>query len=252
MILTKLRNAKLIHGDCLDVLPNLPDQSIDFILADPPYGTTACVWDSIIPLEPLWAQLKRVIKPNGAIALFGSQPFTTQLIGSNLPMFKYTWVWEKEQGTMPMNAPYQPLKVHEDIVVFSHRAATYSTKGTMAYYPIKTAGKPYKSGPRLSGKMQFHSSSAGQATKDNAGDRYPRSVIAFNTERGKHPTQKPVALLEYLIETYTNAGEVVLDFTMGSGSTGVACLNTGRKFIGIELDSTFYQVALTRLSECQI
>ncbi len=237
----------LLHGDCLTLLNAVPDSSIDMVLADLPYGTTACKWDSIIDLNTLWQQYTRVCKPESAIVLTASQPFTTKLISSNLEMFKYTWVWEKEQGSMPMQAPYQPIKVHEDIVVFSKKACSYSKKGSMSYYPQKVPGKPYKANQDKVGNITFHSDPSGDHFKDNTGDRYPRSVVSFKTERGLHPTQKPVALMEYLVKTYTVPGQVVLDNCMGSGTTGVACARLGRGFIGIEKDDRFFVLAKERV-----
>lgn len=244
MVIT-MNKHKLFNADCLEILPTLPDHSVDFILADPPYGITPCHWDSLIPLEPLWEQLKRVIKLDGAIALFGSQPFTSTLITSNIKMFRYSWVWEKEKGSCPMLAPYRPHKVHEDIVIFSPSAAAYSKRGEMCYYPQMTAGAPRKARTHKSGKMKYGSA---LFTLGNNGTRYPKSVLRYNTERGLHATQKPVSLLEYLIDTYTQAGDLVLDFTMGSGSTGVACENKGREFIGIEKDLDVYTGAVERIN----
>lgn len=240
---------KLLQGDCLELLQTIPDASIDMVLADPPYGVTACKWDTVIPLEPLWEQIKRVTKPQSAIVMTASQPFTTTLIASNLKMFKYEWVWEKEQGTMPMIAPYQPLKVHEQVVVFSRMAASYSKRGNMNYFPQKTTGHAaYKAVQRISGNIEFHSDPSGYHFKDNDGTRYPRSVQFFRTERDlPHASQKPVALMEYMIKTYTNEGDRVLDFCMGSGTTGVACVNLRRHFIGIEKDPEFFELAKSRI-----
>jgi site-specific DNA-methyltransferase (adenine-specific) len=228
---------RLWHGDCLELMTDIPDGSVDMALADPPYGTTACKWDSVIPLEPMWEHLKRVIKPNGAIVMTASQPFTTTLIASNMKMFKYCWVWEKEQGVNFLLAKKQPLKVHEDVVVFCKKQPVYN--------PQMTKGKLYISGKGDSGEV------TGRVKKiqtKNEGTRYPRSVIKFNRDVGIHPTQKPVALMEYLIRTYTNPSGLVLDFVMGSGTTGVACVNTGRKFIGIELDEQYFKIARERIS----
>ena len=243
----------LHHGDCLEVMPTLEDGSVDMVLADPPYGTTACKWDSVIPLEPMWENLKRLAKKNAAIVMTASQPFTPKLIASNMKMFKYCWVWEKDKGTCFMNAPYQPMKCHEDIVVFSQLASTYSSRGSMNYFPQKTQGKPYKAQRKKSGSYVFHTKpeSKGHVPTDNKGERYPRSVLRFNPDRGLHPTQKPVALMEYLIKTYTNEGDTVLDFTMGSGTTGVACKNLGRNFIGIEKDAEYYEIAKKRIDDAE-
>jgi DNA modification methylase len=235
-------NVWLMQGDCLERMRDIPDGSVDMVLTDPPYGTTACKWDSIIPLEPMWEELKRVIKPNGAIVMTASQPFTSVLIGSNLKMFKLEWVWEKSKATGHALCKKRPLKAHESIIVFSD--------GVECYNPQMTEGKPYKS--KL-GKKESSEFSTGTKRNDNrTGARYPRSVQYFKTSESerngyRHPTQKPVALMEYLIKTYTNEGEAVLDFTMGSGTTGAACANTGRKFIGIELDDNYYQIAKDRI-----
>ena len=233
----------LMQGDCLERMKEIPDNSVDMILTDPPYGTTACKWDSIIPLDEMWKELNRVIKDNGAIVMTASQPFTTTLIASNMKMFKYCWVWEKQQGTNPMLAKKQAMKCHEDVVVFYKKQCIYN--------PQMTYSKPYSgftsSNNKTTGEIMGKSKSI---HRDNPlGTRYPRSVQQFNTERkkGGHPTQKPVALMEYLIKTYTNEGETVLDFTMGSGTTGVAAKNLNRGFIGIELDETYFELAKERI-----
>ena len=234
---------KLINGDCLEVMKEIPNESIDMILADPPYGTTACKWDTIIPLDKLWDECHRIIKPNGGILLFSSQPFTTILNSSNIKEFRHEWIWEKEQGANFMNVKYQPYKVHEIISVFS--------KEKCNYYPQMTEGKPYVSGKGTSGDITGNVIKT--QTKNN-GTRYPRSVQRFTTDKAKgsfHPTQKPILLLEYLINTYSKQFETVLDFTMGSGSTGVACINTNRNFIGIELDESYFNIAKKRIEEVQ-
>ena len=250
--------AKLLLGDCLTRMQELPDKSVDAIICDPPYGTTACKWDSIIPLDLMWAELKRIIKPNGAIVLFGSQPFTTKLIASNYDMFKYCWVWEKSKGSNFVHAKYQPLKVQEDIVVFSLCGAAHGSKPPMCYFPQFTHGLPYDKGilrtmPQIYGSCARPNRSA-TILKNESGDRYPRSVQKFKSASDvdgiqRHPTQKPVSLMEYLIKTYTQEGETVLDFTMGSGTTGVACMNTTRNFIGIELDENYFQIAKDRIEK---
>jgi site-specific DNA-methyltransferase (adenine-specific) len=221
-------------------MKDIPDGSVDLVLTDPPYGTTACKWDSVIPFEPMWEQLNRIIKPNGAICLFGSEPFSSALRMSNIKHFKYDWIWEKEQGANFMLCKYQPYKVHEIVSVFS--------KSTHKYFPQMTEGKPYISGKGTSGDI---TGNRPKVDTKNEVERYPRSIQRFNTEKNKstHPTQKPIDLLEYLIKTYTNEGETVLDFTMGSGSTGVACVNTGRKFIGIELDQGYFDIAKERIEK---
>jgi len=244
----------LFDGDCLDVMKGLTDGSVDMVLTDPPYGTTACKWDSVIPLEPMWEQLKRVIKPNGAIVMTASQPFTSALIMSNLKMFKYCWVWEKSKASNFVHSNYQTLKAHEDICVWSFGGSAQGSKNPMQYYPQTKEGKPYSKG--FGHKDNEHLSGGLRSRKDIkleniSGDRQPRSVIYNKTaERdGRfHPTQKPVALMEYLIKTYTIEGETVLDFAMGSGTTGVACVNTNRKFIGIELDKVYFKIAEDRIN----
>jgi len=238
---------RLMHGDCLELLLSIPDSSVDMVLADLPYGTTACKWDCVFDLERLWEHYKRICTPEAAIVLTASQPFTTRLISSNLPMFKYSWVWEKEKGSMPMQAPYQPIKVHEDIVVFSKKACSYSKKGSMSYYPQKTKGRPYKATQRKKGNYTFHTDPSGHTFKDNPGERYPRSVVQFKTESGLHGTQKPATLMEYLVKTYTTPGQLVLDNCMGSGTTGVACVKSGRRFIGMELDEGIFNTAKARI-----
>lgn len=214
--------------------------SVDMILTDPPYGTTACKWDSIIPLEPMWEQLKRIIKPNGAIVMTASQPFTTTLIASNMKMFKYCLVWEKSRSTGFLQAKFMPMKSHEDIAVFVG-------SGKPRYNPQKTEGHA----PTNSAKGYGHSPTFGNSKERNykGGDttRNPKSVLKFTSERGLHPTQKPVALMEYLIKTYTNESETVLDFAMGSGTAGVAAKNLNRSFIGIELDQGYFDIAKARI-----
>ena len=230
-----------MQGDCLERMKEIPDGSVDMILCDPPYGTTACKWDSIIPLEPMWEQLKRIIKPNGAIVMTASQPFTTTLISSNMKMFKYCWVWDKKKGGNIQVLKWQPYKVHEDVVVFS--------SGSVKYYPIKTkqkerTGKTYSAG-EANGIPNY-----GDLRTYN--DKHPKSIIEVSNanQKGKvHPTQKPVALMEYLINTYTNEGETVLDFTAGSFTTGVACVNLDRKFIGIEMDEGYFEIGVNRIKE---
>jgi site-specific DNA-methyltransferase (adenine-specific) len=227
-------------------MKEIDDGSVDAVIADPPYGTTACKWDSVIPLEPMWEQLKRVIKPNGAIVLFGSQPFTSVLVMSNLKWFKYCWVWEKTLGTNPMLVKKQPFRKHEDITVFYKKQPTYN--------PQMTSGAAYKDKQRESGLDAINGGVRGIKKEiNNTGTRYPSSVQKFsNGNNGNcHPTQKPVALMEYLIRTYTNEGETVLDFTMGSGTTGVACVKTKRDFIGIELDEGYFKIAEQRIMETE-
>lgn len=245
----------LMQGDCLDRMAEIPDGSVDLVLTDPPYGTTACKWDAVIPFEPMWVQVWRVLKPNGAAVFTASQPFTSALVMSQVKRFKYQWVWEKSKGSNFQHSKHQPLKAHEDIAVFSMGGSAQGSKSPMAYYPQMTAGKEYKGFNNPIGAIGHLSKGNMSARSEIKGAmRYPRSVQYFPTaeNEGKHhPTQKPVALMEYLIRTYTNEGETVLDFTMGSGTTGVACVNTGRRFIGIERDETYFQIARERIAKAQ-
>lgn len=234
---------KLMFGDCLERMKEIPSGSVDLILTDPPFGTIQNKWDSVIPFDLMWGELKRIIKPKGAIVLFGSQPFTSTLIMSNLKWFKYEQIWDKNKGAQPQLANIQPMKSHENILVFG--------KGKINYYPQKTKGDPYTRDNKQ--KHSDHSLSKGlkPIKQVNTGFRFPKTVLLyprdFSAQSRLHPTQKPVALLEYLIKTYTQEGETVLDFTMGSGSTGVACLNTDRKFIGIEMDDGYFDIAKNRI-----
>ena len=235
----------LYKGDCLEVMKSIPDGSIDMVLTDPPYGTTACKWDSVIPFEPMWEQLKRVTKKNGAIVMTASQPFTSVLVASNLKMFKYCWVWEKSKASNFLQAKKQPLKNHEDVVVFS--------KEKVPYNPQFTDGEAYTPRPGKKITEVYNPSRDHMFRNGSGGKRYPKSIQYFKTSEAEgkvfHPTQKPVALMEYLIKTYTNENETVLDFTMGSGTTGVACKNLNRNFIGIELDETYFNIAKKRIGE---
>ena len=254
--MTNERGVMLHSGDCLDVMQGIPDGSVDMVCTDPPYGTTACKWDSVIPFEPMWAQLKRIVKPNGAIVLMASQPFTSALVMSNVKMFKYEWIWNKRFAANFVQAKRQPLKDHENVLVFSPSGKQ------PAYFPQKTErAVPIKKGGNRQGLAipirQTATAAAFGAESKSYDDKHPTTVTSLEfstragTERGLHPTQKPVALMEYLIRTYTNPGETVLDFTMGSGTTGVACVNTGRRFIGIELDPDYFTVAQARIRKAQ-
>ena len=241
-------NVKLYQGDCLEVMDYLIEQGmvVDAIITDPPFGTTKCKWDSIIPFDEMWKRLNKLIKPNGAIVLFGSEPFSSMLRVSNIKNYKYDWVWIKEQGTGVLNAKKQPLRNTELISVFYKKQCTY--------HPQMTKGIPYSTTRNPKGKhSEMYNEQVDSVTTINNGERYPLTTIYFNREmksNGRfHPTQKPIALLEYLIKTYTNENEIVLDFTMGSGSTGVACLNTNRKFIGIELDENYFNISINRIFE---
>ena len=319
------KDYELFKGDCLELMNDIPDKSIDMILCDLPYGTTACKWDSIIDLDMLWKHYKRILTPRGNIILFASQPFTTTLISSNLSWFRYGWVWEKESGSNFLSVNYMPLKIHEDILVFSrsndigtneelreyfynekikggfsnkeiNEMLGYSTKGsgmaghyfkkdkeqfsipkerdylklqetgyfplpysqvvdmynstsnTPTYNPQKSKGKPYSIKQGRGSEVYNNKDNA--VITNNNGDRFPTSILKFNRDKERfHPTQKPVDLLEYLIKTYSNEGEVILDNAMGSGSTGVAALNLHRKFIGMELDEKYFQIAKERIGK---
>ena len=231
---------KLLNGDCLELMKEIQDKSIDMILCDLPYGTTSCKWDTIIPFEPLWQQYNRIIKDNGAIVLFSSEPFTSFLIQSNLKHFKYKWIWEKEQGVNPLLSKKQPLNNIEEICVFYKKQCNY--------FPQFEEGKPYKiTRDKQNRVCEVNNHTFKQTTTINEGKRYPKRILSFNRQTGLHPTQKPVKLLEYLIKTYTNEGETVLDNCMGSGSTGVACVNTNRNFIGIELEEKYFNIAKERI-----
>lgn len=246
-------DVRLMQGDCLERMDAIEAGSVDMILADPPYGVTRLAWDSVIPLEPLWKQYKRVIKKGGAIVLFGSQPFTSVLIMSNLEWFKYCWYWEKPRGANFSSASYQPLKVVEEAVVFSDGASTYAANGaSMVYHPPKVKLEKPRVRTENATRLRMFSAPKGDGVKVRSYDYdTPRNLlyVSGDDERGFHPTQKPVKLLEFLILTYTQAGETVLDSCAGSGSTGVACLNTGRNFIGIEKDEHYFSVAKRRLEQ---
>ncbi len=244
-----MQKIELIQGDCLEKMKDIPDMGIDMILCDLPYGTTACKWDTIIPFETLWEQYHRIIKPNGAIVLTASQPFTSSLIMSNIKRFKYTWTWLKNKKTGFLNAKKQPLRQVEDIVVFYDRQVTYNPQKTQGHNPVNSFTKHTSDGDTV-GKTKIGITGGGQT------GRYPSNVLAIpvvnndNSNGDKfHPTQKPVALFEYLIKTYTHDGDTVLDNCMGSGTAGVACKNLNRNFIGIELDEEYFKIAEKRINE---
>jgi len=246
---------KLIHGDCLKEMFDIPDNSVDMVCCDMPYGTTACKWDTVLPLDMLWHHYKRIVKNIGAIVLFSAQPFTTTLINSNLKWFKYQWVWNKVSKTDVFNAKNKPLRQHEDLCVFSSGTTANKSKRKMFYNP-----QGVKSGNRTNPQNRKAAGYMGKARPSHKkehiyhGSNYPSSIIKFtNADRTNvvHPTQKPVALIEYLIKTYTNEGDTVLDNCMGSGTTGVACKNLNRDFIGIELDEKYFEIAKTRIEGTQ-
>lgn len=239
-------NVKLYLGDCLEIMPNLETGSIDMILCDLPYGTTACKWDTIIPFDKLWEQYERIIKPNGAIVLFGSEPFSSYLRMSNIKNYRYDWIWNKNKGANPLLSNRMPMKSHETISIFYKKLPLYN--------PQFTEGKPYKA-PRTGGTITNNfiksNEKASFKQKDNNGKRHPLTIIDFSIHCGSkiHPTQKPVALFEYLIKTYTNKGDTVLDNCIGSGTTAVACGNLERNCIGIEKDETYYNSAVKRIND---
>ena len=235
-----------MKGRFLDRIKEIPDSSVDMIMADPPYGTTQCRWDVVIPLKPMWEELLRVTKENGAIVLMGSQPFTSVLVCSNLKYFRYSLVWEKTTATGHLNAKRMPMRAHEDILVFYKKLPTYN--------PIKTTGHKKKISTaihkRNSKETEVYNKHG--LSSYNSTERYPRSIIKTSTDKQKsklHPTQKPIALMEYLIKTYTNEGQMVLDFVSGSFTTTIAAINTGRDSIGIEKDEDYYKVGLKRVIE---
>ena len=263
---------KIYNEDCLEGMKRIPDKSVDMILCDLPYGTTACKWDSVLPFNKLWEQYERIIKPNGAIVLFGSQPFTSSLIMSNIKNFKYEWIWEKQKASNFMGAKYQPLKYHENICVFS--------KSTHNYYPQKYKVLEFEEIKQMNDKelkqvfetrdydrfgkvdrrktinqpnysKEIHYGNIKGSRKKDNGLRYPKSVLKFDrsVNSNLHPTQKPVELMEYLIKTYTNEGDIVLDNCMGSGTTNLACIKLNRRSIGIEKEKQYYDVAVRRASE---
>lgn len=218
-------------------MKRIPDGSVDMVLCDLPYGTTRNKWDSIIPLDELWIQYERIIKERGAIVLTAQTPFDKVLGASNLKMLKYEWIWQKPQGTGHLNAKKMPMKNHENILVFYKKLPTYNPQ-------MRKGFEPYT---QKSGRGSDNYGEQNQVITVNSGERYPLSVLDFNPNKGLHPTQKPVALMEYLIRTYTNEGDTVLDNCMGSGTTAIACLNTDRQYIGFELDETYYKLSLERI-----
>lgn len=240
MTWNKLPGCKLANADCLEAMDVIPAGSVDLILCDLPYGTTACSWDSVIPFDRLWEHYKRVIKPNGAIVLTAAQPFTSALVMSNVKWFRYCWVWDKANPTGHLDCKRRPLRRHEDVVVFC--------EGVPDYYPQMRTGKLRKKGGRKDKPDQVYGKCAGEAVYND--QYYPTTILDISGahQSGKqHPTQKPVPLMEYMINTYTLPGAIILDNCMGSGTTGVACVNLGRRFIGIEKDPGYFEIAKTRI-----
>ena len=230
---------KLYNGDCLELMKEIPDKSIDMILADLPYGTTRNKWDEVLPFNALWKEYERIIKDNGAIVLHSQQPFTSKLIMSNLKIYKYSWVWSKSQVSGFLNAKKQPLREHEDICVFYKKQCTYNPQMTKGKMQLKNTGGDSSNYNKFEARPHY------------SDEYYPKTILDFPLRRfkGGHPTQKPVELAEYLIKTYTNEGDTVLDNVMGSGTTGVACKNLNRNFIGIELDETYFNIAKERIEK---
>lgn len=246
---------QLYNGDCLEEMKKIPDKSVQLILCDLPFGTvknsTVTSWDEIIPFEPLWEQYERIIKDDGAIVLFAQQPFTAKLVLSKPELYKYNWIWKKNKYANFLNVRYQPGKLTEDICVFGKLGCSYNPKGNMKYNPQMVEGKPYTS--KGKGNRGASSSVRGdlkQIPIDNKGTRYPTNILEFDKEgKSYHPTQKPVDLLRYLIRTYTDEGDMVVDNTMGSGSTGVAAVLEKREFIGIEKDENYFKIAEQRIND---
>jgi len=240
----------LRKGDCLELMKDLPDKSIDAIIADLPFGTTKNKWDCVINLDLLWEQYVRLIKHNGAIVLFAQTPFDKVLGASNVKMLKYEWIWNKKRATGHLNSKFAPMKQHENILIFSYASASFvrDKSKAMTYNPQFRKGTPYtcKNG-RAS--TNYDVNNYEQVVTVNNGDYYPVSILEFSPQTGLHPTQKPELLLEYLIKTYTNEGDTVLDNTMGSGTTGVACVNTNRGFIGMELNDKYFEIAEKRIND---
>lgn len=240
--------VQLYCGDCLDILGTLDAGSVDAVITDLPYGTTACSWDEVIPFAPMWEQVKRVLKPCGAFVTTASQPFTSKLVMSNPDWFKYSMVWRKRRVTGHLDAKRKPLREHEDVLIFCDGQPTYNPQMTPSAGHIRGPFGKRNGNAAVYNEFQDDSSRANHAT-----EYYPRSTFEFiSPMQSVHPTEKPVALYAYLIRTYTNEGDTVLDFTMGSGTTGVACVKTGRNFIGIEIDKGYYDIAERRIAEAQM
>lgn len=238
-----MKTNELMIGDCLELLTHVHDNSIDMVLADLPYGTTRCAWDEVIPFDAMWAQIERVIKPRTAVLLFAQAPFDKKLACSNLDMFRHEWIWEKSHATGFFNAKKMPLKAHENILVFYKKLPTYN--------PQKTSGHERKTATKKMIESECYGKEISVQEYDST-ERYPRSVLKFSSDKQKsnlHPTQKPIALLEYFLKTYSNEGDTVLDFCMGSGSTGVACKRQNRKFIGIEKNKQYFDIARERINQ---
>lgn len=239
-------NFQLYCGDCLELIKEIPDETVDMVLCDLPYKETGNKWDKGIDLDSLFEQYRRIIKEDGCIALNGTFKFGVQLYNTAPDLYKYEWIWEKDNGTNAPNVNLQPFRIHEFVFIFGKGRVTNGTRVPMKYFPQKTQGKPYV---QKSGRMSenWKGGLKNIVTDNSLGLRHPKTIQKFNRDRGFHPTQKPVEMLKYFIKTYTNEGDLVLDNCMGSGSTGVACLELNRNFIGIELDKSYYDIALQRL-----
>lgn len=242
---------ELLKGNCLEVMKQIPDGSVDAIITDPPYGTTACKWDSVIDFDLMWEQLNRIIKPNGAIVLFGSEPFSSALRMSNIKNYKYDWIWDKASATNFVHAKNKPMKQHEIISIFSLGVTIHKgqSKKRMDYYPQNLIEINKKRKKTVTSNVSFASRPSHKDEFISTHTNYPKTILTFKRDKGKHPTQKPVALMEYLVKTYTKENETVLDFTMGSGSTMVACQNTNRNGIGIEMDCKYFEIAKERINK---
>lgn len=235
---------ELLNGDCLELMKNIPDGSVDLILCDPPYGTTDCTWDEVLPFDKLWKEYNRILKPNGVAVLFAAQPFTTNLIASNQKAFRYCWYWVKNMATGFTYARYQPMRKVEEVCVFYRKMPTYNPQGVQQIIGAKVRQK------RKTDRESIYRADSLLKAYTPKLTNYPKNVLEFKSERGYHPTQKPVPLLEYLVKTYTNEGDTVLDNCMGSGSTGVAVKRVGgRHFIGIEQNTDYYEIAKKRIGE---
>ncbi len=232
----------LLHGDCFERMKEIADGSVDMILTDPPYGVTCCAWDNVQPFEPMWEEYRRIITPNGCIAIFAGEPFSSALVQSNLKMYRYELIWKKNVATDFLSARRRPMRIHDKIQVFYKKAPVY--------HPQKTKGEPYDRGWQ-NRKSELYGEMKRQRSKSENGERFPTSILNFKREYHFHPTQKPVPLLAWLIRTYTNEGDTVLDSFMGSGSTGVACVQEGRRFIGIEREDKYFEVAKRRIEEAR-
>lgn len=239
---------KIDNGDCLELMSDLEDQSVDLILCDLPYGTTDIKgWDRVIPIEKLWEHYNRIIKDNGNIVLFGSQPFTSYLVSSNPTMFRYEWIWDKTRGSNFLNANCQPMKSHENILVFSKLPTSPNKKGNAKYFPQKEGEEEYVS--KLGKRTKTFNGGEVERVETKLKGKHPKTIQTLKKDGKLHPTQKPIALCELLIKSYTNEGDIVLDNCMGSGSTGIACINTKRNFIGMEKEKRYFDIAKKRIVE---